>query len=171
MIFVQFADSAPDGVNEIDSAVLVKAAEAALKQHGTAHTADKTAPDGSNIDLSIIVSNDQQLHELNLNFLDIDQPTDVLAFPSGETDVDTGRTYLGDVIISCQRAQAQADAAGHSYEDEMQLLVVHGVLHLLGHEHDEEQNRQWMWEVQARALRELGLPETVYNPTGLEESD
>ena len=171
MIFVQFADSPPGGVDEIESAVLVQAAEAALKQHGTAYTKDRTILDASNIDLSIILSDDQHLHELNLKFLDIDQPTDVLAFPSGEMDVDTGRSYLGDVIISCQRAQVQADAASHAYQDEMQLLVVHGVLHLLGYDHDEEQNRQRMWGVQARALRELGLPETVYNPTGLEEFD
>ena len=171
MIFTHFADSLPDGGNEFISAVLVQAAEAALNQHRTVNTPGVTGLDPSSIDLTIIVSDDQHLRQLNLRFLDIDQPTDVLAFPTGETDVDTGRTYLGDVIISYQRAQAQADAAGHSDEDEMQLLVVHGVLHMLGYDHDDEQNRQLMWEVQTKALRELGLPETVYNPTTPEESD
>src|SRR5215510_13360324 len=86
-------------------------------------------------ELSIILTDDAHLHELNLNYLGIDAPTDVLSFPASETDPDTGGRYIGDILISTPRAQAQADAAGHPFESEMQLLVVHGVLHLIGHDH------------------------------------
>src|SRR5512138_2045800 len=85
--------------------------------------------------LSIVLTDNARLHELNLNYLGVDAPTDVLSFPASETDPETGARYLGDILISIPRAQEQADAAGHPLESEVQLLVVHGVLHLLGHDH------------------------------------
>src|SRR5512144_1466251 len=78
-------------------------------------------------DLSIILTDDARLHELNLNYLGVDAPTDVLSFPASETDPETGLQYIGDILISIPRAQAQAEAAGHPLEAEVQLLVVHGV--------------------------------------------
>src|SRR5574338_1687889 len=92
-------------------------------------------------ELSVILTNDTRLHELNLNYLGIDAPTDVLSFPASETDPETGTRYLGDILISIPRAQAQADAAGHPLEAEVQLLVVHGTLHLLGHDHAEPEEK------------------------------
>ncbi|MEA3440331.1 MAG: rRNA maturation RNase YbeY [Chloroflexota bacterium] len=112
-------------------------------------------------DLSVIISDDAYIHELNLKFRKIDSPTDVLAFPSEETDIDTGRTYLGDVILSRTRAQAQAQAAGHALESELQLLVVHGVLHLLGYDHTDEESKGRMWTAQGEILESLGLPHEV----------
>ena len=109
------------------------------------------------LDLSIILTNDARLHELNLNYLGIDAPTDVLSFPASETDPETGARYLGDVLISMPRAQAQAEAAGHPVEAELQLLVVHGVLHLLGHDHAEVEEKVRMWQAQAQILERLGL--------------
>ncbi len=91
----------------------------------------------SKYDITIVLTDDAQLHELNREFLGIDAPTDVLSFPSEETDPDSGARYLGDIIISIPRAAQQAGAAGHSVEAEAQLLVVHGTLHLLGHDHAE----------------------------------
>jgi probable rRNA maturation factor len=108
-------------------------------------------------DLSIILTNDARLHELNLNYLGIDAPTDVLSFPASETDPETGTRYVGDILISIPRAQTQADAAGHPLEAEVQLLVVHGVLHLLGHDHSEPEDKSRMWKAQAEILKHLGL--------------
>ena len=108
-------------------------------------------------DLSIILTNDARLHELNLNYLGIDAPTDVLSFPASETDPETGTRYVGDILISIPRAQTQADAAGHPLEAEVQLLVVHGVLHLLGHDHAEPEGKSRMWIAQAEILERLGL--------------
>lgn len=108
-------------------------------------------------DLSVILTNDTRLHELNLNYLGVDAPTDVLSFPATETDPDTGARYLGDILISVPRAQAQAESARHPLESEVQLLVVHGVLHLLGHDHAEPEQKARMWKVQAEILDNLGL--------------
>lgn len=108
-------------------------------------------------ELSIILTNDARLHELNLNYLGVDSPTDVLSFPASETDPETGARYIGDILISVPRAQAQASAAGHPLESEVQLLVVHGVLHLLGHDHAEPQEKARMWKAQSEILENLGL--------------
>ena len=108
-------------------------------------------------DLSIILTDDARLHELNLNYLGVDAPTDVLSFPASETDPDTGAHYIGDILISIPRAQAQADEAGHPLEAEVQLLVVHGVLHLIGHDHAEAEEKARMWKAQAEILERLGL--------------
>src|SRR4026207_1455421 len=108
-------------------------------------------------DLSIILTDDSRLHELNLNYLGVDASTDVLSFPASETDPETGASYIGDILISMPRAQAQASAAGHPLESEVQLLVVHGVLHLLRHDHAEAQEKARMWQAQTEILAQLGL--------------
>jgi probable rRNA maturation factor len=108
-------------------------------------------------ELSIILTDDARLHELNLNYLGVDAPTDVLSFPASETDPETGARYIGDILISIPRAQTQANAAGHSLEAEVQLLVIHGVLHLIGHDHAEADEKARMWKAQAEILERLGL--------------
>jgi probable rRNA maturation factor len=109
------------------------------------------------VELSIILTDDARLHELNLNYLGVDAPTDVLSFPASETDPETGARYIGDILISIPRAQVQAEAARHSLEAEVQLLVVHGVLHLIGHDHAEAEEKARMWKAQAEILEKLGL--------------
>jgi probable rRNA maturation factor len=108
-------------------------------------------------ELSIVLTDDARLQELNREYLGIDAPTDVLSFPASETDPDTGARYIGDILISIPRARLQADAAGHAVESEVQLLVVHGVLHLLGHDHGEPEEKARMWKAQAEILESLGL--------------
>jgi probable rRNA maturation factor len=129
--------------------VLERAAEAALNQQGQV----------DEVDLSLVIEDDEHLRQLNNQFLGIDSPTDVLSFPSGEDEADpeTGNFYLGDVIISYQRAQEQAASAGHGVLDEVQLLVVHGVLHLLGHDHAEPEEKARMWSAQQEILGALGV--------------
>lgn len=108
-------------------------------------------------DLTIVLTDDARLHELNRDYLGVDAPTDVLSFPAGETDPETGAPYLGDIVVSIPRAKQQARAAGHVLEAEVQLLVVHAVLHLLGHDHAEAGEKARMWAVQAEVLERLGL--------------
>ncbi len=108
-------------------------------------------------DLTVVLTGDQQLQELNRQYLGIDATTDVLSFSASEVDPDTRRPYIGDVLISVPRAKAQAEAAGHPLEAEVQLLVVHGSLHLLGYDHDEEEERKRMWSVQREVLERIGL--------------
>lgn len=109
------------------------------------------------VDLSIVLEDDERLRELNRDFLGIDAPTDVLSFPASETDPDTGARYIGDIIISVPYAVKGAAKAGHPVESELQLLVVHGVLHLLGHDHAEPEEKAKMWQAQAEILESLGL--------------
>ena len=108
-------------------------------------------------DLTIVLTDDAQLHELNRDYLGIDAPTDVLSFPASETDPENARRYLGDILISVQRANEQARAAGHALAAEVQLLAVHGTLHLLGYDHAEADEKARMWKAQAEVLERLGL--------------
>jgi probable rRNA maturation factor len=108
-------------------------------------------------DLTIVLADDARLKKLNQDYLGIDATTDVLSFPASEADPETGATYLGDVLISIPRADEQAQLAGHSLESEIQLLVVHGVLHLLGYDHAGLEEKARMWKAQAEVLEGLGL--------------
>jgi len=111
----------------------------------------------SDADLSIVLTDDARLRQLNRDYLGIDSPTDVLSFPASESDPETGSPYLGDILISISRAKAQAKAAGHPLESEAQLLVIHGVLHLLGHDHAKPREKAKMWKAQKEILDSLGL--------------
>lgn len=113
--------------------------------------------DSANADITIVLTDDRQLHELNLDYLGVDAPTDVLSFPAAEMDPETGTAYLGDIILSIPRAIAQAQAGGHPVEAEAQLLVVHGTLHLLGYDHATDEEKAVMWGEQAKVLEKLGL--------------
>jgi probable rRNA maturation factor len=112
-------------------------------------------------DLTIVLVDDARIQALNRDFLAHDAPTDVLSFPADEPDPETGRLYLGDVVISLARAAEQARERGHAFEAEMQLLVVHGVLHLLGHDHAEAGEKERMWAAQAGALERLGVSPNI----------
>jgi probable rRNA maturation factor len=130
--------------------ILERAAKAALLQ--------QSAPDA---DLTLVLTSDAQIQALDRDFLGKDTPTDVLSFPASEMDPETGRRYLGDIIISVPRAEAQSIAAGHSLEAELSLLVVHGVLHLLGHDHAGAEEKARMWIAQSETLTRLGIPPTI----------
>ena len=90
--------------------------------------------------LTVVLVDDEEIHELNREHLGVDQPTDVLSFPLFELG-DEGFPdipHLGDVVISLDTAQRQADAAGHSLETEVATLAAHGLTHLLGYDHPTE---------------------------------
>ena len=108
-------------------------------------------------ELTLVLTDDAQIQELNREYLGNDKPTDVLSFPASETDPETGSRYIGDIIISVPYAAKSAEKAGHSMEAEVQLLVVHGVLHLLGHDHAEAGEKARMWKAQSEILKALGL--------------
>jgi len=101
------------------------------------------------------------VRELNARYRGVDAVTDVLAFPARGGDErfvegPEAAGYLGDVVISYPRAAAQAAAAGHSVADELRLLVVHGVLHVLGHDHVTSEEEAAMWARQEEILRLVG---------------
>lgn len=130
--------------------LLEKAVQAALKS-GQVDRA---------VSLTVVVTSDAQIRELNRTFRSVDAPTDVLSFGNsgGAARVPgTDDSYLGDVIVSYARASEQAAALGHSVEEEIALLVVHGVLHLLGHDHEGADDKRHMWSMQNAALELLGI--------------
>lgn len=141
-------------INLVQPEKLEQAALATLEQQGLQREQDFLSQD-----LSVAIDDDERLQALNQAFLGIDAPTDVLSFPAGDDEIDpeTGVLYLGDIIISYPRALDQANAAGHPVIAEMQLLVVHGVLHLLGHDHAEPEEQAVMWAAQREVLLSLGV--------------
>jgi probable rRNA maturation factor len=138
------------------------------------------------LELAIVITGDEQIQALNRQYRQVDAPTDVLAFATTEAgdaqgsgaqgsdaqgsdaqgsgaqgsgafvDAPADSIYLGDIIISYPRAEAQAQAGGHLTSAELQLLVVHGVLHLLGHEHATATQKRTMWSAQAEIMQAIG---------------
>lgn len=102
-------------------------------------------------ELSITFCDDARIHELNREFRGIDQPTDVLSFPMDD-DI-----LLGDIIISIPRAEAQAVDYGHSFNRELSFLALHGFLHLLGYDHETEEEEKVMIAKQEHILQKLGI--------------
>jgi probable rRNA maturation factor len=110
--------------------------------------------------VTLLLTDDSTIRKLNQSFLDRAQPTDVLSFPAGEP-MPGMDSYLGDVVISVAAAQRQASAGGHSLAAELQLLSVHGLLHLCGHDHAEPAEKSVMWAAQSEILRGLGAEITA----------
>jgi len=108
-------------------------------------------------ELTIVITSDEQIHDLNTQFRGVDAPTDVLSFPAELTDPESGAPYLGDVVIAFPRAESQSRAGGHEIAAELQLLIIHGILHLLGHDHADQQEKDHMWAAQAEILGQLGI--------------
>jgi probable rRNA maturation factor len=100
-------------------------------------------------EITLALVNNKPIRELHRRFLKKDKPTDVLSFPVHEKGPD-GKYYLGDIIISVPYASGQSKAQGHSLQQEVEYLVIHGLLHLQGFEHyegleEEEQEVRTMW--------------------------
>ena len=105
-------------------------------------------------EVGCLLVTDHRIRALNRRYRGEDHPTDVLAFPQGEGSGPPGHPgLLGDVVISVETAARQAARAGHSLEREAALLLVHGILHLLGHDHATAAERRQMWALQRRLLR------------------
>jgi len=98
------------------------------------------------VEVSVLLTDDRDIAELNLIYRGVDRPTDVLAFPQDET-------LLGDVVISVETAKRQAEERGKPLDDELDLLVAHGLLHLLGYDDDTPEGLERM---NARAAQVLG---------------
>ena len=130
---------------KVKPAALRRAAQAALDQQRIKRR----------VEMTIVVTGNAQLRALNRVFREIDAPTDVLSF-SVDDQPGPDTVYLGDVVISYPQAREQARSGGHPVEAELQLLVVHGVLHLLGHDHYTKAEKKVMWTAQAAVLKKVG---------------
>lgn len=121
-------------------------------------------------EISIVLTDDEEICQVNREFRQVDGATDVLSFPMQEYDEpgdfsglieeagcfhpETGELLLGDIMLSIERARAQAEEYGHSLEREVAFLIVHSMLHLCGYDHMEEEERERMEERQ-RLIMEL----------------
>lgn len=110
-------------------------------------------------ELTVLITDEEKVRELNRRYRGVDSPTDVLAFggtPEGFVEAPDAAPYLGDVVISYPRARAQAKEHGHSPDRELALLIIHGVLHLLGYDHEAQEEKAIMWARQEAILNQLG---------------
>lgn len=121
-------------------------------------------------EVSVTFVDNEEIAQLNTQYRDKPQPTDVLSFPLGvdgqyDRNNETGALMLGDVIISMEKAQEQAGLYGHSLQREVAFLTVHSMLHLLGYDHEKGgMEAVRMREKEERTLLQLGLPRTItYN--------
>ena len=115
-----------------------------------------------NGEVSVTLTNNDYIHQLNRKYRQIDRPTDVLSFAlneSEEPDIENGPDIdvLGDIILSVERAEEQAADYGHSLRREIAFLTVHGMLHLLGYDHMEEADRLEMEKEQRYVMEQLGI--------------
>ena len=125
---------------EVDEARLTAVADGVLRAVGR-----------EGAEVSVTVSNDRRLHALNREFRGKDRPTDVLSFPYDEPD-----GPLGDVVISVDRASAQAAERGHGLQRELELLTLHGTLHVCGYDHETDDGE--MDRLERRLRRRLVPP-------------
>lgn len=115
-----------------------------------------------NCEISVTIVDNEEIHSINLKHRGIDRPTDVLSFPlidfEKETLPDDGsKIYLGDIIISIEKAEEQAKEYGHSLDREIGFLTAHSMLHLLGYDHMAEDEEKIMFKKQEEILNNLNL--------------
>jgi len=111
--------------------------------------------DAVECDLTVVISNNADIRELNRTYRHIDAPTDVLSFVYDMRDPETNARYLGDIIISAEKLKEQAEEAGHSIDRELCILVVHGVLHLNGYDHEVEEDEPVMLPLQDKIIETI----------------
>lgn len=146
-----------DDLIELLNTVLQKAAESEGVEEG---------------EVALTFVDDEEIHVLNREYRGIDRPTDVLSFAMNESldeeldivyeveedeELDELTDMFGDIIISVERAQAQSEEYGHSIEREIGFLFVHGFLHLLGYDHQDEASEAEMMGKQEAVLAQVGL--------------
>ena len=151
---------APQVHLRIDSAFAGRVKRSSLRQ--AVRTAFESTGEKRSGELTLVITDDTRVKELNQAYRGVDAMTDVLAFgDSLEADSFVRSPevpiYFGDVVISYPRSVEQATIRGHPVEEELSLLVIHGVLHLLGYDHQKESDRERMWQTQSTALASMGI--------------
>jgi len=119
---------------------------------------------GENVEVSVVLVDNDYIQKLNKQYRSIDAPTDVLSFAMNESiceqdyiENEGQEQILGDIIISVERAKEQAAEFGHSFEREVGYLAVHGFLHLLGFDHESQEDKEIMRAKEEEILKEFDL--------------
>ncbi|MBQ7973462.1 MAG: rRNA maturation RNase YbeY [Clostridia bacterium] len=108
--------------------------------------------DPNSVEVNYAFVSAKEIHKLNLKFRQVDKATDVLSFPDGDTNPETNRRFMGDVIICRKVAKRQAKEIGHSLAEEIAFLQVHGTLHLFGYDHIESEDEVKMLGLQRKIM-------------------
>ncbi|MDQ4074924.1 MAG: rRNA maturation RNase YbeY [Chloroflexota bacterium] len=138
----------PQWAQQVDGERLARAAHEVLRV--------ERVPEGA--EMSLVVVGDEEMVRLNESFRDTSHTTDVLSFPYVSEGIDEEmEDYLGDVILCYDQAARQAEEEGHSVEEELILLTVHGTLHLLGYDDETPEEKAVMWAQQRRIMEQLDL--------------
>ncbi|HCF48860.1 MAG TPA: rRNA maturation RNase YbeY [Syntrophomonas sp.] len=131
---------------------------------GVASAVAKMAKIGNNTELSILIVDNSYMQELNFIYRQQNRPTDVLSFAMNELvdedpdlDVEGEVNALGDIVISLEKALSQSEEYGHSLERELGYLVAHGMLHLLGYDHETEAERELMRNLEEKIMQKVKL--------------
>lgn len=153
--------------NEQDKIEFTEELETVIQQ-GVSTTLDVIGGGDTDFEVSVLITDNEGIHEMNREYRDVDSPTDVLSFPilefdedgvmieeSGDYDGDL--LLLGDIVISLERAKAQAEEYGHSLLREVGFLTVHSTLHLLGFDHMEEPYTSVMRAREKEILEKMNL--------------
>ena len=114
-----------------------------------------------NVEVSVSFVGDEEIRNLNRDYRGVDKSTDVLSFPMDDEFIIVSR-ILGDVIINTRRVMEQAEELGHSEERELSYLTVHSILHLLGYDHMEDEDKKEMREREKLAMKELSIYRWFY---------
>lgn len=109
-----------------------------------------------NVEVSVSFVGDEEIRALNRDYRGVDKSTDVLSFPMDDEFIIDNR-ILGDVIINTRRVMEQAEELGHSEERELSYLTVHSILHLLGYDHMDDEDKKEMREREKLAMKELSI--------------
>jgi len=120
-----------------------------------------------NTEVSILLTKDKDIRLLNKEFRTIDQPTDVLSFPQNEDEDPSipGEKILGDIAVSLDTAKIQANDHGLILKEEIILLLIHGILHLLGYDHEVSEQEDKKMRSKTRELFKLAFPEQILADT------
>ncbi len=149
--------------DECEPSVLTKKEEKLIKR--AINTVLREEKFDRNAEVSVTVVTDGSIHALNLEARGVDRPTDVLSFPVFDEDFGVGQAVLGDIVISHETAERQANEYGHSIEREIAFLTVHSMLHLLGYDHEtSEEDEKEMFARQEEILTVMGQTRTGIHP-------
>ena len=143
--------------NEQDKIEIPAEWEEKINQVAAICLREEQLPEDSEVDLLFV--DNEAIREMNLEYRDKDSATDVLSFPMYEPDEeidDEEEVLLGDIVISLERAQEQCEEYGHSLEREVMYLLVHGLLHLAGYDHMEEEDKKVMRAQEEKLLAQIG---------------
>ncbi len=134
--------------------------------HQAASAASKVLGFESQPGITLQITDDKTIQKFNRQYLGIDESTDVLSFENAFTDPESGETYLGDILISYETAKKQADTRGLDLIAELEMLLVHGILHLAGMDHASPTDWQEMSAMQDAILAELKNPiqKSIHEP-------